>query len=98
MLLAALDFCLHAAASQLPLAEEGGRLLVAPLVRQLLVLELEPELLQLLLLMLALVRRREVRVVIRTALESIGRRVFDLLIGVRVERLERWPVGSTLRL
>ena len=64
MLLAALDLCLHAAASQLPLAEEGGRLLVAPLVRQLLVLELEPELLQLLLLMLALVRRREVRVVV----------------------------------
>ena len=68
-------------------------LLVAPLVRQLLVLVREPDLLQLLFLN---VSSRVVSEIVTSALEFVGRGEFGLLVAIRVECLEWWLVGGAL--
>ena len=95
MLLATLDLSLHATTGLAPLTKIGSSFFIASLISQLLVLVVEPELLQLLLLH---VSRRVVRKVARLALELIDCGVLDLLLTIRVECLVGWPVGGALSL
>ena len=82
VLLAPLDFGFHAAAGMLPLAHVSRRLLISSLVRQLLVLVGEPDLLQLLLLQ---IRSRVVLEVVASALELVYCRELCLLVVIGVE-------------
>ena len=93
LLFAPLNFGLHSASGLAPFAKVGMVLLVATLVRQLLVLVREPDLLQLLFLN---VSSRVVSEIVTSALEFIGRGEFGLLVAVRVECLEWWLVGGAL--
>ena len=90
MLFAPLDLGFHAPASLLPLAEISVRLLVSPLVGQLLVLVREPNLFQLLFLD---IRGRVVVEIVAAPFKLVCSRELDLLVVVRVEgllaRLER---------
>lgn len=84
VLLAPLNLSFHAATCLLPLAKVSLRLLISPLVRQLLVLVGEPHLLQLLLLD---IRGRIVLEVVAAAFELILCRKLNLLLIVGVEGL-----------
>ena len=68
-------------------------LLIAPLVRQLLVLVREPDLLQLLFLN---VSSWVVSEIVTSAFEFVGRGEFSLLVAIRVECLEWWLVSGAL--
>ena len=77
VLLAPLNLSFQATASLLPIAQIRLRLLISPLVSQLLVLVGEPHLLQLLLLD---IRRRVVMEVVAAALKLVLRRELHLLL------------------
>ena len=95
VLLAALDFGLHAAPSLAPISEVGVRLLISPLVRQLLVLVGEPDLLQLLLFD---VSGRIILEVVATTFELIDCGELGFLIAVSEECFVGGLVGRALRL
>ena len=96
VLLAALDLGLHASTCLAPLTQVCCRLLVASFVHQLLILVMEPYLLQLLLLQVIC---WVVSVVVGAALKLVdGRELHFLRLGARVERFEWWAVGGALRL
>ena len=95
VLLAPLDFGLHAAPSLAPISEVGVRLLISPLVRQLLVLVGEPDLLQLLLFD---VSGRIILIVVAASFKLIDRGELRLLVAVSEERFVRGLVCRALRL
>ena len=95
VLLAPLHLSFHATARLLPLAQIGLRLLITPLVSQLLIFVGEPHLLQLLLLD---IRRRVVMEVVAAALKLVLRRELHLLLIIGVEGLVGWLESGALRL